>query len=132
MASDTVMMVGSKFELIRTGLVITGDPTYQEWRDAGTLLFTVDRATAWAIGDWWIAGEHRYGERARRALTAGGPSLKTCMNRGSVARAIEPSRRRDVLFFGHHEAVAVLPAVAAGQGERVAAALQLLAPVFCA
>jgi hypothetical protein len=30
---------------------------------AGEMLGEITHATAWWVGDWWIYGEHRYGER---------------------------------------------------------------------
>jgi hypothetical protein len=68
-----------------------------------------DKATWW-LGDWWVFGERRrYGERKAIADAWDGPDYQTCRNAGWVARAFEPSRRRDNLKFGHHEVVAALP-----------------------
>jgi hypothetical protein len=38
-----------------------------------------------------------------------GPDFQTCANAASVCKAIETSRRREVLSFAHHAEVAALP-----------------------
>ena len=55
-------------------------------------------------------GTHRYGDRAKAAAKGiFGRSFGGLMNCGSVARAFETSRRREVLSFAHHQEVAALP-----------------------
>ena len=65
-----------------------------------------------ALGDWWVHGEHKYGKRVKalRDGAFGTYAIQTLKNFGWVAKHVETSRRRDVLIFGHHEAVAALPA----------------------
>lgn len=86
------------------------DLTKEEWRAAGELLGKLERSVNWWIGDWWTFGESRYGDRKTivEADAWEGPDHKTCMNIGSVARAFETSRRREVLSFKHHSEVAAL------------------------
>jgi N6-adenosine-specific RNA methylase IME4 len=75
----------------------------------------VEGSVQWWIGDWWAYGEHRYGER--KAATEPGGILEdlnfgTAANYGSVARAFETSRRREVLSFTHHaEVTGLTPAL---------------------
>lgn len=92
-----------------TGLSLPPDLSFEDWADYGERLFAMERGVMWAIGDWWRFGEHRYGERAAQALDSR-YSFGTLRNAGYVAGAIETSRRRDVLDFGHHQNVASLPA----------------------
>lgn len=91
-----------------TGLALPDDLSIEEWTDYGERLFAMERGVMWAIGDWWRFGEHRYGERAAQALN-GHYSYGTFKNAAWVAGAIERSRRRDLLTFGHHQSVAALP-----------------------
>jgi N6-adenosine-specific RNA methylase IME4 len=88
------------------------DMSLEEWLAAGEVLGKFERSVQWWLGDWWVYGEHRYGDRTA-IVTAPewvGPSLKTCKNVGSVCRAFERSRRRDLLSFSHHAEVAGLDA----------------------
>jgi hypothetical protein len=62
----------------------------------------------WWIGDWWIFGSHRYGERKQQVETWDGPSFQTCEAYGWVCARFETLRRRKVLSFTHHREVAAL------------------------
>lgn len=98
----------------QTALDIPEDLSVEEWADIGDALSRADQSLMWWIGDWWAYGERQgYGERSRvlDALKEKGhnpPSLKTCRNAAVVARAFTTSRRRDVVSWNHHEAVASL------------------------
>src|SRR5579872_6265453 len=98
------------FRLTPTGLEVRGAPAFPEWEKVGAFLRLAEGAVQWAIGDWWVYGGHRYGERATLAIdpTHGVDRLQRFMNYGWVARAFETSRRREVLSWSHHEAVAAL------------------------
>jgi hypothetical protein len=81
--------------------------TFDDWKAAGVALAERAKRVAWEIGDWWSHGQHQYGERAAVAAEGiFGRSFKTLANYGSVARAIETSRRREALSFKHHAEVA--------------------------
>lgn len=63
----------------------------------------------WWIGDWWAFGEHRYGERAKVAAERLFPlSFGRLANAASVCRAIETSRRREVVPWSHHAEIVPL------------------------
>jgi hypothetical protein len=84
-----------------------------DWVKAGMALIQIEGAVQWWLGDWWAFGDHGYGERVAALQEEGGPlagmNFGTVMNYGTVARAIETSRRREVLSFSHHVEVAPLP-----------------------
>jgi N6-adenosine-specific RNA methylase IME4 len=85
--------------------------SFERWHDIGARLSKVEGAIQWWLGDWWAHGEHAYGERVAELGEGGalaGMNFGTIMNYGWVASSIETSRRREVLFFNHHEAVASL------------------------
>lgn len=69
----------------------------------------VGRHLMFHLGDLLLYGETRWGERAYQYADKAGYSAKTLQNAAYVAQAIPPTRRRDVLSFGHHAAVAALP-----------------------
>jgi hypothetical protein len=84
--------------------------TFAEWLDVGKNLAGANKMLNWWIGDWWAAGSHRYGERAKAAAEGlFGREFQTLMNAASVCRAFETSRRRETLSFAHHAEVASLP-----------------------
>jgi N6-adenosine-specific RNA methylase IME4 len=95
----------------RTGWQIPEGLTFNEWVDFGRSLTEIDGSVQWWLGDWWAYGEHEYG--GRRAATEPGGVLEglnfqTAQNYGTVAKAVETSRRREVLSFSHHAEVASL------------------------
>lgn len=84
--------------------------SFEDWCATGEKLQRTERVLNWWIGDWWAAGHHRYGERAKAAAEGiFGLAFKTLANAASVSRAFEPSRRRELLSFAHHAEVASLP-----------------------
>jgi hypothetical protein len=82
--------------------------TFPEWVKAGRQLAQISHCVAWALGDWLIYGQVRYGSRYRSALAATQLDYQTLRNYAWVARAVPPSRRRDTLSFQHHAEVASL------------------------
>ena len=97
--------------MTKTGWQLPAGMTIEEWVECGRSLEKIEGAVQWWLGDWWRYGEHEYGERVA-ALQEGGPlegmNFGTLRNYAWVAGAIETSRRRDVVSFGHHQAVASL------------------------
>lgn len=84
--------------------------SFEEWRATGEKLQRTGHVLNWWIGDWWAAGSHRYGERAKTAAEGiFGKEFQTLANAASVCRAFETSRRREALSFSHHAEVASLP-----------------------
>lgn len=101
--TDQIAITGSSLSLPE-GL------SYDQWLSVGRKLMLADKAVQWAIGDWWVYGDHRYGERAAAAIDpdTGENRLQRYMDYGFVARAIETSRRREVLSWSAHREVAAL------------------------
>ncbi len=103
--------LGLRGQVVRVGWQLPPDLAEDEWKAAGEMLGKMERSVSWWIGDWWVFGESRYGER--KAIVENedwqGPSFQTCMNVGSVCKAFTTSRRREVLGFSHHVEVADLP-----------------------
>jgi hypothetical protein len=90
---------------------LSGDLSFEQWLEIGAELGRAEDRLQWAIGDWWVYGEHRYGRRKAIVETGDwrGPAFQACMDAGAVARKFETSRRREVLTFSHHREVASLP-----------------------
>ena len=98
-----------RFEFGEAGLVVRGQPTFEEWEACGEVLSRADKMVHWWVGDWVNYGEDRWGERYAQALDASKFAYGTVRNDAWVARRFALSRRRDNLSFGHHQAVASLP-----------------------
>jgi hypothetical protein len=88
-------------------MIAEGEPSFEQWQEAGKFIFFVEAANRWWIGDWWNYGEHNYGEAAAAALEDSVDYGKL-RNDKWVASRIEMSRRRDNVSFSHHQEVAPL------------------------
>ncbi len=93
--------------LTETGYLLPDDLTYERWVEVGQTLQQMERSIGFWLADWWAYGERRWGELSAQAIKdLTGHERTTLWNYGSVARAIEPSRRREELSFSHHVEVA--------------------------
>jgi hypothetical protein len=91
-------------------LEVPADQSFEEWQATGEKLCRTERVLNWWIGDWWAAGHHRYGERAKVAAEGiFGVGFQAVADMATVCRSFEPSRRREVLSFTHHRETAALP-----------------------
>src|SRR5260370_31753516 len=108
MKSPIMLGKGIIVGAVRLGL--PADLDHARWCEMGANLCHLEHALAWWVGDWWAFGEHPHG--ARREITKDpgrqGPAYQTCANAAAICRAFEISRRREVLSFSHHAAVAAL------------------------
>lgn len=106
----TTLEIEERAVITDSGLSLPEGLSYDEWLGVGRKLMLADKAVQWAIGDWWAYGDHRYGERASAAIDpeTGENRLQRYMNYAWVSRAIETSRRKEVLSWTCHEAVAAL------------------------
>lgn len=90
-----------------TSLKVPDNITVADLSALGRMLDAEDESLQWALGDWWVQGTHRYGDRARRvAQGIFKHKYQTLMDYGSVCRSIKPSIRIEGLFFSHHRVVA--------------------------
>lgn len=94
-------------------LPLPDELSFEQWRSIGHRLCRAGHGLNWHIGDWWAFGEHRYGDRASAAAEGiFGLEYQTLRMRGTVSRAFEVSRRRNITW-SHHAEVAGLPAATA-------------------
>jgi hypothetical protein len=91
-------------------LELPEDMTEVDWVGVGNTLGILESNVSWWIGDWWAYGETKYGQRKAIVEAEGwqGPAFQTCMNAAGVAKRFTTSRRREVLSFTHHAAVAAM------------------------
>lgn len=104
--------IADGFKTTVNGLVIDGDPGFDAWAQAGQTLRVVEKGAQFAIGDFVLYGEAKYGEQAAQVLDASdGWSLSTIRNYAWLAERIPASARRmDRLGIRHHQLVASLSA----------------------
>lgn len=104
---DGLVVEGFRFS--PTGLVSPDRVSPQEWRRVGDLLFRLEGSIQWLIGDWLVYGERlEYGDIKKIAEDMGRDE-HTLYNYKTVSRAIESSRRRELISFSHHYEVMGLP-----------------------
>ena len=109
-AADGALVLGA-FRLTRTGLEVTGTPTFDEWQACGQSLFGLSNASLWAIGDWIVYGEGRgdWGETYTQAIDATQKSYDTMRHAAWIAEIFQFGRRQPNLSWSHHKEVAGLP-----------------------
>lgn len=100
-----------QFRLDQTGLVVQGEPTFEEWEKVGAFLLKIEASNRWWRGDWILYGETRdgWGDHYEHACSELGLEYSTVRNLKSISKQFQLSRRRDNLGWDHHEAVAGLP-----------------------
>jgi len=110
--NEVARVISLRGRLTPVSWQLPNDLSYEAWLHYGKMLTQMQGAIQWALGDWWVHGEHKYGKRVKalRDGAFGTYAIQTLKNFGWVAKHVETSRRRDVLTFRHHEAVAALPA----------------------
>lgn len=96
------------------GLAVEGQPSLDEWLEAGALLNKAADSVHWWIGDWLNYGMEHYAltyEKATELLKQRrlNFSYGTLRNDKYVAIQIPLSRRRDKLDWSLHQEVAPLP-----------------------
>lgn len=98
-------LVVQGFQFSPTGLIPPDEITQESWEQVGLLLFRLEGSMQWLIGDWLAYGEDLQYGQVKQIADSLGKDYKTLRNCMTVSRAIEVSRRRDTLSYGHHEAV---------------------------
>ena len=101
--------IGDHYHLTATALEVKGRPSFDDHAAAGVFIKGTHRASGFWLADWMRYGESRsdWADKLAQVVDATGLSEKTARNVRAVG-AIDPSRRRDGVEFGHHEAVAAL------------------------
>lgn len=96
------------FRATRTGLVVDGEPTIEEWDAYGCGLRAVAEGVNWLRGDWLTYGEHAYGEMYAQAVNSTDYAEGSLRNMKYVAANVPMEVRRADLPYSHHIEVAKL------------------------
>ncbi len=92
-----------------TSLTSSDNVPASDWNKLWRMLRARHESLQWWVGDWWAYGEHRYGDRARKAAQGIiGLEYQTLMDYGCVCRSIKPSIRIEGVKFSLHRVVAPL------------------------
>lgn len=106
---EPLLTLADHFEVTEIGLVVRGEPTFDQWQQAGQVLRALNRTTKWSVGDWLLAGERRYGETYAQALDETEYTYQSLADITWVCRTWPYERRFPQLSFEHHRAVAPAP-----------------------
>ncbi len=98
-----------KFTVTRTGLILDGEPSWQEWQLFMAGLDGVHSSIAWVIGDACCAIEMQYGDEGIQ-LTNSFPDfeLPRLLQYRWVAEHVEYDTRVSNLSWAHHRLIASL------------------------
>ena len=107
---DIIVAQMGVFVFTTNGIVIAGDPSYDEWHDTVLWVQKVGKHSPFWRADLLLYGEAKYGEKYTQAVEATGKQAGTLMTEVWVAKAVPVERRREELTFAHHQEVAALDA----------------------
>lgn len=102
---DGALQMGG-YRLTRVGLVAEEGATVETWQQLGGLLFSLEGAIQWLIGDWIINGEFQWGQTYDEMERISGRENATLRDYVYVASNVQLSVRTDKLSFSHHKLVA--------------------------
>lgn len=100
--------VRPSLELTQVGWAPAAEVGLAEWSALGRRFGEIGRCSQWWLGDWINYGNERFGERYTRAVKLTGYDVQSLMNMVYVASRFEISRRREMLSWSHHSALAAL------------------------
>lgn len=93
----------------KCGYVAPADITYVEWTEAGEIIKQIDRFKNFAIGDWILTGEQKFGEMYAQAMDDYEWGTYDKLTKLVwVARNVPHVNRRVELTWTHHHHVAKL------------------------
>lgn len=101
---DGTMQYGS-ISMTSTALVIPDDLDDAAYKELGTVLFTLEGALSWWLGDYAVYGERKWKYTYDALAKAYEKEVETLYTYAGVARAIKPSIRNRGLSFAHHRLV---------------------------
>lgn len=94
-------------EFTKTSLTLDPGINFDKWEIIGKQLNQIEGAIQWWVGDWLNFGERKYGEMYAQAIDES--QVSTWQNYKYTSKAVESSRRRELLPWSHHREVAALP-----------------------
>lgn len=99
-----------RFQITTLGFEMPDNVSIEEYRDLGALLFNMEGALQWSIGDWIVAAkageDSTYGTTYKEIMEQSDRSYSTVSKYKLVAERIEFFRRRKNLSYTHHSEIA--------------------------
>lgn len=100
---DTVgRIIAEHIKPTLTGLIITGELSYDDWLKAAEFYQFLRSRTQWIIGDILRYGESRYGDKYSQAVDEHGKSQSRLSTYVYICNRFDIDRRRPELSFDHH------------------------------
>jgi hypothetical protein len=115
-----ITLPSNKVSISPVGMRITGDLTFDEWRELADHIGRAARSVSFIIGDWLVYGQSLFGTDGfpdkrvdapsyQLALAATGLDISTLQNYAYVSRSVPYSLRSEQLSWEHHRLLAKLP-----------------------
>lgn len=103
------VVVAEGFKATVNGLIVNGEPSFEQFEEAGKRLRVYERCSQFALGDYLNQVEDRFAEEASQIIDASEWSEKTCSSYRWLSKSVTIERRRmDRLGVAHHLEVAAL------------------------
>lgn len=96
------------YSLQEMGLLFDVVPEYEQWEEIGTTLFRVGRNANWWLGDWLVAGEQFYAEKAAQAIDMTGIGYDSISQMRWVAESIPMDERVSGVSWSLHRSAAAI------------------------
>lgn len=94
-----------RISLTPTALVLPEDIEQAEWNELGKVLFALEGAVSWWLGDYAVCGERKWKYTYDALAKAYEKEIETLYTYAGVARSVKPSIRNRDLSFAHHRLV---------------------------
>lgn len=103
------MVLKHRVQLNDVALVIAPETTFEEWREVYSFVDKINERGKWWLGDIINWAEDKIPDRYTQAIEMTGLGYSRLTTIVSVAKRIEPARRRKEAPFSYHELIAYLP-----------------------
>lgn len=111
MTQDIILKQGSEIidlgnlGMAKTGLVVTGEFTFDDWQRCGAILQRLEGSVQWCVGDWLVLGQ-KWGDKYQKAIEETGLDYGTLANYKSTAERVNFNGRHENLSYEHHRVIA--------------------------
>ena len=118
--NSPIVLPNPKVTISPVGMQVTGELTFDEWKELASSIGQAARSIAFIMGDWLVYGQNLFGTDGfpdkrvdpvsyQLAMAATGLDLSTLQNYAYVSRSVPFSLRSEILSWEHHRILAKLP-----------------------
>ena len=108
MTEEIALVSNNTFIPTRTGLIVNGDATDEEWVEFGGRIKNAQEGILWILGDWARYGEVKHSKIYVKTLEKYGYTTQTVMDAKWLSGLYESSRRRDDISWSFYREAASL------------------------